>query len=128
MSILVIRFCNNVFSVKHLLWQSTGTLNCQFILFLIISFSRFQYSNLHFESLNLKIQDNFSHFSVFITGIKLDLFYSFSAIPHHYGSYLKIQAQVCPICQNLINPKQLGYDFMATFQLVRLGVLGGLMV
>ena len=83
------------------------------LLFLIISFSRFQYFNLHFGSLKLsftnlvlEIQDNLSLiFSVFIRDIKLDLFYSFSAIPHHYGSYLKIQAQVCPICQNLINPK-----------------------
>ena len=67
MSILVIRFCNNGFSVKRLLWQSTGTLNCRFILFLIISFSRFQYFNLHFGSLKLcftnlvlEIQDNLS--------------------------------------------------------------------
>ena len=67
MSILVIRFCNNVFSVNRLLWRSTGTLNCRFILFLIISFSRFQYFNLHFGSLKLcftnlvlEIQDNLS--------------------------------------------------------------------
>ena len=81
-------------------------------LFLIISFRRFQYFNLHssslklcFTNLVLEIQDNLSLIFVFIRDIKLDLFYSFSAIPHNYGSYLKIQAQLCPICQNLINPK-----------------------
>ena len=97
MSILVIRFCSNVFSVKRFLWRSTGTLNCRFVLFLIISFSRFQYFSLYFGSLKLcftnlvlKFQDNLSlFFSVFIRDIKLDLFYSFSAIPYHYGSYLK---------------------------------------
>ena len=47
---------------------------------------------------------NISNFSVFIRDIKLDLFYSFLAVPHH-GSYLKIQAQVCPICQNFNQSK-----------------------
>ena len=56
MSILVIRFCYNGFSVKRLLWRSTGTLNCRFTLFLIISFSSFQYFNLHFGSLNFALQ------------------------------------------------------------------------
>ena len=67
MSSLVIRFCNNVFSVKCLLWRSTGTLNCRLILFLISFFSRFQYFILHFGSLKLcftnlvlEIQDNLS--------------------------------------------------------------------
>ena len=95
----------------------------RFIFVLIISFSRFQYFNIHFGSLKLcftnlvlEIQDNLSLIFLSSLGdIKLDLFYLFSAIPHHYGSYLKIQAQVCPICQNLINPKQSGYDFIRGF-------------
>ena len=76
MSILVIRFCNNVFSVNRLLWRSTGTLNCRFILFLIISFSRFQYFNLHFGSLKLcftnlvlEIQDNLS--LIFLSSLEI---------------------------------------------------------
>ena len=76
MSILVIRFCIIGFSVKRLLWRSTGTLNCQFILFLIISFSRFQYFNLHFGSLKLRftylvleIQDNFS--LIFLSSLEI---------------------------------------------------------
>ena len=76
MSILVIRFCNNVFSVNRLLWRSTGTLNCWFILFLIISFSRFQYFNLHFGSLKLcftnlvlEIQDNLS--LIFLSSLEI---------------------------------------------------------
>ena len=113
MSILVILFCNNFFSVKRLLWRSTGTLNCQFILFLIISFSRFQFLNLHFGSLKLcftnlvlEIQENLSQ--IFLSSLEITnliYFYHFSAIPHHYGSYLKIQAQVCPICQNFNQSK-----------------------
>ena len=76
MSILVIRFCNNVFSVNRLLWRSTGTLNCRFILFLIISFSRFQYFNLHFGSLKLcftnlvsEVQDNLS--LIFLSSLEI---------------------------------------------------------
>ena len=76
MSILVIHFCNNGFSVKHLLWRSTGTLNCRFILFLIISFSRFQYFNFHFGSLKLcftnlvlEIQDNLS--LIFLSSLEI---------------------------------------------------------
>ena len=76
MTILVIRFCNNVFSVNRLLWRSTGTLNCRFILFLIISFSRFQYFNLHFGSLKLcftnlvlEIQDNLS--LIFLSSLEI---------------------------------------------------------
>ena len=76
MSILVIRFCNNVFSVNRLLWRSTGTLNCRFILFLIISFGRFQYFNLHFGSLKLcftnlvlEIQDNLS--LIFLSSLEI---------------------------------------------------------
>ena len=76
MSILVIRFCNNVFSVNRLPWRSTGTLNCRFILFLIISFSRFQYFNLHFGSLKLcftnlvlEIQDNLS--LIFLSSLEI---------------------------------------------------------
>ena len=82
-------------------------------LFLIISFSRFQYLNFHFGSLKLcftnlvlEIQDNLS--LIFLSSLEISnliYFTHFSAIPHYYGSYLKIQAQVCPICQNLINPK-----------------------
>ena len=77
-------------------------------LFLIISFSRFQFFNLHFGSLKLcitnlvlEIQDNLS--LSFLSSLEISnliYFTHFSAIPHHYGSYLKIQAQVCPICQN----------------------------
>ena len=137
MSILVIRFCNNGFSVKRLLWRSTGTLNCRFILFLIISFSRFQYFNLHFGSLKLcftnlvlEIQDILS--LIFLSSLEISNLIYFThfrlSLIDHYGSYLKIQAQICPICQNLINPKQSGYVFMATFRLVRSGVLGGLMI
>ena len=135
MSILVIRFCN-VFSVKRLLWRSTGTLNCRFIFVsdhflqqISIFQSSFWFIKTLFYKFGFRNSGYFiSNLSVFIRDIKLDLFYSFSAIPHHYGSYLKIQAQVCPICQNLINPKQSGYVFMATFRLVRSGVLGGLMI
>ena len=106
-------------------------------LFLIISFSRFQFFNLHFVSLKLcftnlvlEIQDNLS--LIFLSSLEISnliYFTHFSAIPHHYGSYLKIQAQVCPICQNINkSKKQSGYDFMATFRLLRSGVLGGLMI
>ena len=83
------------------------------ILFLIISFSRFQCFNLHFGSLKLcftnlvlEIQDNLSLIFLSLLEISnLIYFTHFSAIPHHYGSYLKIQAQVCPICQNFNQSK-----------------------
>ena len=85
MSILVIHFCNNVFSVKRLLWQSTGTLNCQFMLFLIISFSTFQYFNLHFGSLKLcftnlvlEIQDNLS--LIFLSSLEISNLFFFLLI------------------------------------------------
>ena len=107
----------------------------RFILFLIISFSRFQYFNLHFGSLKfcftnlvLEIQDNLS--LIFLSSLEISnliYFTHFRLSPIIMG-HLKIQAQVCPICQNLINPKQSGYDFMATFRLVRSGVLAGLMI
>ena len=136
MSILVIRFCNSVFSVKLLLWRSTGTLSCRFLLFLIISFSRFQYFNLHFGSLKicftnlvLEIQDNLS--LIFLSSLEISnliYFTHFRLSPIIMGHISKIEAQVCPICQNLIQSKQSGYDFMATFRLVRSGVLGGLMI
>ena len=102
-------------------------------LFLIISFSRFQYLNLHFgllklcfTNLVLEIQDNLS--LIFLSSLeisKLDLFYSFSVILHHYGSYLKIQglSNMPKFNQSKNNS---GFDFMATFRLVRSGVLGGL--
>ena len=77
-------------------------------LFMIISFSRFQFFNLHFGSLklcftnlDLEIQDNLSLIFLYSLEISNLIYFShFSAIPHHYGSYLKIQAQVCPMCQN----------------------------
>ena len=82
-------------------------------LFLIISFSRFQYFNLYFGSLKLcftnlvlEIQDNLS--LIFLSSLEISnliYFTHFRLSPHHYGSYLKIQAQVYPIYQNLINPK-----------------------
>ena len=82
-------------------------------LFLIISFSRFQFFNLHFGSLKLcftnlvlEIQDNLS--LIFLSSLEISnliYFTHFSAVPHHYGSYLKIQAQVCPICQNFNQSK-----------------------
>ena len=107
-----------------------------FILFLIISFGRFQYFNLHFGSLKLcftnlvlEIQDNLS--LIFLSSLEISNLIYFthfrlSIIMGHISKF--VQAQVCPICQNLINPKQSGYDFMATFRLVRSRVLGGLMV
>ena len=106
-------FCNNVFSVKCLLWRSTGTLNCRFILFLIISFGRFQYFNLHFGSLKLcftnlvlVIQDNLS--LIFLSSLEISnliYFTHFRLSPIIMGHISKIQAQVCPICQNLIQSK-----------------------
>ena len=122
MSILVIRFYNNVFSVNRLLWWSTGTLNCRFI-FYSDYFSRFQYFNFHFGSLKLcftnlvlEIQDNLS--LIFLSSSEISnliYFTHFRLFPNHYGLYLKIQAQVCPICQNLINPKHSGYDLWPLF-------------
>ena len=85
----------------------------RFILFLIISFSRFQYFNLRFGSLKLcftnlvlEIQDNIS--LIFLSSLEISnliYFTHFWISPYHYGSYLKIQAQVCPICQNLFQSK-----------------------
>ena len=136
MSILVIRFCNNVFSVKRLLWRSTGTLNCRFILFMIISFSRFQYFNLHFGSLKLcftnlvlEIQDNLS--LIFLSSLQMSnliYFTHFRLSPIIMGHISKFKPRFVQYAKNLINPKQSGYDFMATFRLVRSGVLGGLMI
>ena len=112
-SILVIRFCNNGFSVKRLLWRSTVTLYCWFILFLIISFSRFQYFNLHFGSLKLcftnlvlEIHDNLS--LIFLSSLEISnliYFTHFRLSPIIMGHISKFQAQVCPICQNLIQSK-----------------------
>ena len=92
-------------------------------LFLIISFSRFQYFNLHFGSLKLcftnlflEIQDNLS--LILLSSLEISnliYFTHFRAIPHHYESYLKIQAQACPICQNSINPKQFRFSFYGHF-------------
>ena len=48
------------------------------------------------------------------------------SLPLEEARYASLQ--ICPICQNLINPKQSGYDIKATFRLVRSGVLGGLMI
>ena len=136
MSILVIRFCNNVFSVKRLLWRSSGTLNCRFILFLIVSFSRFQYFNLHFGSLKLcftnlvlEIQDNLS--LIFLSSLEISnliYFTHFRLSPIIIGHISNFKPRFVQYAKNLINPKQSGYDFMATFRLVRSGVLGGLMV
>ena len=136
MSILVIRFCNNVFSVKRLLWRSTGALNCWFILFLIISFSRFQYFDLHFGSLKLcftnlvlEIQDNLS--LIFLSSFEISTliyFTHFRLSPIIMGHISKFKPRFVQYAKNLINPKQSGYDFMATFWLVRSGVLGGLMI
>ena len=82
-------------------------------LFLIISFGRFQYFDLDFGSLKLcftnlvlEIQDNL--FLIFLSSLEISnliYFAHFRLSPIIMGSYLKIQAQVCPICQNLINPK-----------------------
>ena len=136
MSILVTRFCNNVFSVKRLLWRPTGTLNCRFILFLIISFSRFQYFNLHFGSLKLcftnlvlEIQDNLS--LIFLSSLEISnliYFTHFRLSPIIMGHISKFKPRFVQYAKNLINPKQSGYDFMTTFRLVRSGVLGGLMI
>ena len=105
-------------------------------LFLIISFSRFQYFNLHFGSLKLwftnlvlEIQDNLS--LIFLSSLEISnliYFTHFRLSPIIIGHISKFIPRFCPTCQNLINPKQSGYDFMATFRLVRSGVLGGLMI
>ena len=122
-SILVIRFCNNGFSVKRLLWRSTGTLYCWFILFLIISFSRFQYFNLHFGSLKLcftnlvlEIHDNLS--LIFLSSLEISnliYFTHFQLSPIIMGHTSKLQAQVCPICQNLIQSKTIRLWFYGHF-------------
>ena len=85
----------------------------RFILFLIISFSRFQYFNLHFGSLILcftnlvlEIQDNLS--LIFLSSLEISnliYFTHFRLSPIIMGHISKIQAQVCPICQNLIQSK-----------------------
>ena len=84
-----------------------------FILFLIISFSRFQYFNLHFGSLKLcftnmvsVIQDNLS--LIFLSSLEISnliYFTHFRLSLIIMGHISKIQAQVCPICQNLIQSK-----------------------
>ena len=67
-------------------------------LFLIISFSRFQYFNLQFGSLRLcftnlvsEIQDNFSNISVFIRDIKRDYFTHFRLSPIILGHISKFK-------------------------------------
>ena len=85
----------------------------RFILFLIISFSRFQYFNLHFGSLKLcftnlvlVIQDNLS--LIFLSSLEISnliCFTHFRLSPIIISHVSKIQAQVCPICQNLIQSK-----------------------
>ena len=82
-------------------------------LFLIISFSRFQYFNLHFGSLKLcftnlvlEIQDTLS--LIFLSSLEISnliYFTHFRLSPIIMGHISKIQAQVRPICQNLIQSK-----------------------
>ena len=55
-----------------------------------------------FYKFGFRIQDNLS--LIFLSSLELSKLIYFTHF-HHYGSYLKIQAQVCPICQSLINPK-----------------------
>ena len=80
---------------------------------LIIPFSRFQYFNLQFGSLMLcftnlvlEIQDNLS--LIFLSSLEISNlihFTHFRLSPIIMGHISKIQAQVCPICQNLSQSK-----------------------
>ena len=98
----------------------------RFILFLIISFSRFQYFNLHFGSLKLcftnlvlEIQDNLS--LIFLSSLEISnliYFTHFRLSPIIMGHISKFEPSFVQYAKNLINPKQSGYDFMATFRLV----------
>ena len=129
MSILVILFCNNVFSGKrlHLALQIAGL-----FLFLIISFSRFQYFNLHFSSLKLcftnlvlEIQDNLS--LIFLSSLEISnliYFTHFRLSPIIMGHISSPGLSNMPKFNKSKNNS--GFDFRATFRLVRSGVLGDL--
>ena len=103
-------------------------------LFLIISFSRFQYFNLQFGSLKLcftnlvlEIQDNLS--LIFLSSLEIPNLIYFT----HFGyppSLRVISQNSSPGLSNMPKFNQSknnsGFDFMATLGLVRSGVLGGL--
>ena len=103
-------------------------------LFLIISFSRFQYFNLHFGSLKLcftnlvlEIQDNLS--LIFLSSLEMSNLIYFthlrlsSIIMGHISKFKPRLSNIPKFNQSKNNS---GFDFMATFRLVRSGVLVGL--
>ena len=102
----------------------------------LFSFSRFQYFIFHFGSLKLcftnlvsEIQDNLS--LIFLSSLEIsNLIYvtHFRLSPIIMGHISKFKPRFVQYAKILINPKQSGYDFMATFRLVRSGVFGGLMI
>ena len=69
------------------------------------------------------------YFSVLIRDIKIDLFFSFSAVPIIMGHISKIKPRFVQYAKIIIISKHNQvWDFMATCRLVRSGVLGGLMI
>ena len=103
-------------------------------LFLIISFSRFQYFNFHFGSLKLcftnlvlEIQDNLS--LIFLSSLQISnlIYFTHFRLP---PSLWVISQNSSPGLSNMPKFNQSknnsGFDFMTTFRLVRSGVLGGL--